>query len=122
MEQEKLKFEEERKAFEWEKQMMLEVKNFERDKPETDVENNIDDIIQEKVEEEIEKLGKEKLLLREDKERFEKEKREFEEKVELLKQERITLEEEKEAFMWEKEMFGETKKRERKKDNDLKNS
>jgi len=122
LEQEKLKFEEERKAFEWEKQMMLEVKNFERDKAETDVENNIDDIIKVKVEEEIEKLGKEKLLLREDKERFEKKKREFEEKVELLKQERIALEEEKEAFMWEKEMFGETKKRERKKDNDLKNS
>jgi len=122
LQQEKLKFEEERKAFEWEKQMMLEVKNFERDKVETDVENNIDDIIPQKVEEEIEKLSKEKLLLREGKERFEKEKREFEEKVELLKQERITLEEEKEAFMWEKEMFGETKKRERKKDNDLKNS
>jgi hypothetical protein len=120
LEQEKLKFEEERKAFEWEKQMMLEVKNFERDKVETDVENNIDDIIQEKVEEEIEKLSKEKILLKEQKDEFEKKKREFEEKAELLKQERIMFEEEKEAFKWEKEMFEEIKKHEREKTDDIK--
>lgn len=123
-EQEKLKFEEDKEAFKWERQMFKELKKHERDKEVGVKKENESAEIIEVDSEEKEKFDKEKRDFEVEKEKFIQLRLEFEEEKEAFKRERFKLEkekdifeekkqqfkEEKESFKWEKQMFEEARR------------